>query len=321
MRFEPAIFARFRSPAGGEASPDSIAFSSLDGAGSLAGWSAYRPTGNTQDVTDPLAPWNAGAFLKYRTRSIAGVVWSEAFTEEGGGGDLICFLPGSFPIPAAYSTGARWSGVAAFVGAAPATAASKEDKVYYVGGADPFTGACNVSWAAPSPVFGCDLSAPYFPDELVAETVRIVRGVGIVNAPPESLAQARSINHEGEVIEVIGTPDSFYAAIERAGGGVVGTASESAPGFVATTEPGSADPIPFTAARAIRATAAFSRILVGHAYTLRAWYRLRGLDGRDDTTLAADAAYTPAASSVSIPHDLPVVPGYAVSLTALRLLP
>ncbi|AHF92643.1 type IV secretion protein Rhs [Opitutaceae bacterium TAV5] len=48
------------------------AYKSMTGEGELIGWSGYRPTGNTQDNSDPVAPWNAGPVWKWKTQSVDG---------------------------------------------------------------------------------------------------------------------------------------------------------------------------------------------------------------------------------------------------------
>ncbi len=40
--------------------------------GSLLGFSGYRPTGNTQSVDDPTAPWNVGPVWKWKVKTLSG---------------------------------------------------------------------------------------------------------------------------------------------------------------------------------------------------------------------------------------------------------
>ncbi|AHF93332.1 type IV secretion protein Rhs [Opitutaceae bacterium TAV5] len=55
----------------------SVSYKSITGIGNLVGFSGYRQTGNTQDNSDPTAPWNAGPIWKWKQRNFSGALWTD----------------------------------------------------------------------------------------------------------------------------------------------------------------------------------------------------------------------------------------------------
>jgi hypothetical protein len=321
MRFQAAIFAALSRPRRGplgEVSPDSIGYSSLSGAGQLVGVSAFRPSDNTQLAGDAEAPWNLGPVLKWqrRTQSAAGavsrVVLANGVPYGDGGGSSFSGTGFQYIEPAGNSASGsieytRYS-VTSFIPIQPGES------------------SCGLGLRVE--LFGCTppVTQGYFAElaqgiRQTTATLDIITFPGVAatggdgNPFSSSLLANFTIQTRNEM------PDSFFAALIRAGGLIAGESRESLPGIVAITTPESLAPLPFSAVTAVRATPLFRGLVVGGNYTLRAWYHLRGLDGRADTTLSADSALTATASTQTVVHHLPVIPGYGVSLADLRLFP
>lgn len=312
MRFNAPIFGALSRPrlgVGGSLEPDSVAFISRSGSGSLIGFSGYRPTGNTQDDADPAAPWNVGPVLKWRRKVRTGAV--------GFYGDYSAD-------PVTPYTNVRKDGFGGFEAFDGATGAYAAECTYGTAFSQDYPPDVSPSWDSMTPALepGWPAGNPgiFSPPQGYLFTLRrlIVANVSASSDP--------RVTHYSTCYFELQEPDTAFDAITRAGGYVTGTLRESLAGLVGLTGPSSApidntNSIPITDGVGVRATALFRDLDVGAAYTLRAWYSLRGLDGRADSSLSADEDFTASASVETIVHHLPVMPGYGVSLSALRLLP
>ena len=295
-----------------------ITAASLAGSGTLRGWSGYRPTGNVQDASDLTAPWNSGPVRKWLSKSLSGYLRAELYTETGLGGDLICLLPASFPIPAAGSYGDTWSGT---VSIDPASGAftSYGSAVARDYGTMPWTGACDITEGAPGNVTGLD-GGGYDATDVFSLTTRARVAAGYSEPDNPGAVQWASRMETGLATETLSSPDSEYAALDRSGVAVAGALTEAISGTYAATAPGSTDPLGFTDAVAVRVSAPFTGLSLGETYTVRAWLRLRSLTGGADTTTFATSSFTPSASTCEVPFDLPSLPGYGATLVHLDLL-
>lgn len=301
--------------------PLTLSFASLSGSGSLVGFSAYAPSGGTYDNADPSAPWNAGPVRKWTNRTLSGSLTLERYENAGLGGNLICYLPPSFPYPAAASASDAWSGTAILGAGGFSVFGVLVTSNYWENPADPYVGACAIRPAAPVAATSIyNTPNGYNTLETCTLTTRTRSGSGYAEPPSGATVQWGSLIETGAATEVLSVPDTEFAALLRAGGAVAGTLSETLPAIYTPTAPASIDPLPFADAVAVRADATFTGLDASRSHEIRAVYRARPLLGGMAYTFAGSAPAVVSGYTATVSHDLPIIPEHGVSLVSLRLV-
>lgn len=259
-----------------------VEFVSLTGAGSLVGFSGYRPTGDASADADPAAPWNAGPRRKWRHRSIEG-----DFTNPGTPCPLYRYTfagyaavsdAGAVDVFATRSTYSfTWTGSACVQSAPDVAPVSQIDSASV--SVSPAPGSGGSQTIGTATLTGLDVSAGYF---------------------------------TGAGIERLLVPDTEYAALARAGGAIVGAANEAFPLAIDLTTPSHVGALGFSATT-VRALLTWRDLTPGQTYTAEVFCTRTPTEG-DPVQFSEPHTFTATAPTQTTAYDLPIFSGHRTTI-------